>query len=79
MCSEGQGASGQDISQYKPSSLEYCIEECDRNDDCIAFDYSYNIFSCRMYSRNSGVRNDPGTDLRIYCTRKKAGNNSVNL
>ena len=74
ICSEGQGASGQSLFELKPTTFKQCIEECNQKDECAAFDYSYKVLSCRMYSMKRGISSDPGGDLRIYCTGKNSGN-----
>ena len=75
ICSEGQGASDQTVLESRLTTFKQCIEECNQKDECAAFDYSYKVLTCRMYSKKKGISSDPGGDSRVYCTGKILGNN----
>ena len=71
-CNSGQGQSGKSIHGRQSNNLDECKLSCLEFEGCIGIDYTKTGLSCRMFSHNT-PREDPGRDLRTYCTRQKEG------
>ena len=67
-CTTGQGESGKSIDSRIICTRTKCEEECRRNDQCKAYDFTTKckFDSCRLYGENTPTT-DNGIDQRIYC------------
>jgi len=80
-CMEGQGdAGGSKISEMAANSFEACSAECEKETECVAFDYTADVRSghfegiswqhdaCRLYSTRK-FRKDGGLQWRQFCRK----------